>query len=48
MGVRVLQTSSNPDVVKLLQRHAEEISDMASRGMQAVQERMAESGIDSS
>ena len=48
MKVRVLQTSSNLDVVKLLQRHAGEVSDMASRGMQAVHERMAESGIDSS
>ena len=40
MGVRVLQTSSNPDVIKLLQRHAGEVSDMASRVMQAVHERM--------
>ena len=40
-GVKVIQTSSNPDVVALLQTHAAEVSDMAKRGMQAVHERMA-------
>ena len=40
-GVKVIQTSSNPDVVALLQTHAAEVSDMAKRGMQAVHDRMA-------
>jgi hypothetical protein len=40
-GIKVIQTSKNPDVVKLLQTHAAEVSDMANRGMQAVHERMA-------
>ena len=40
-GVRVIQTSSNPRVVALLQAHAAEVSDMSERGMQAVHERMA-------
>jgi len=39
-GVAVLQTSANPEVVALLQKHAGEVSDMAERGMQAVHERM--------
>ena len=41
LGVKVIQTSSNPRVVRLLQAHAAEVSDMASRGMEAVHERMA-------
>lgn len=41
IGVKVIQTSANPDVVKLLQTHAAEVSDMSERGMQAVHERMA-------
>lgn len=41
LGVKVIQTSSNPKVVGLLQQHAAEVSDMASRGMEAVHERMA-------
>jgi len=41
LGVKVIQTSSNPKVVRLLQTHAAEVSDMASRGMEAVHERMA-------
>ena len=41
LGVKVIQTSSNPKVVGLLQQHAAEVSDMANRGMEAVHERMA-------
>ncbi len=41
LGVKVIQTSSNPKVVGLLQQHAAEVSDMASRGMESVHERMA-------
>ena len=41
LGVKVIQTSSNPTVVRLLQTHAAEVSDMANRGMEAVHERMA-------
>ena len=40
-GVTVIQTSSNPGVVKLLQTHAAEVSDMSERGMAAVHERMS-------
>ena len=40
LGISVLQTSSNPEVVALLQKHAAEVSDMAARGMAAVHERM--------
>ena len=40
LGVTVIQTSSNPDVVKFLQTHAAEVSDMSARGMAAVHERM--------
>ncbi|WP_234988895.1 hypothetical protein [Tropicibacter naphthalenivorans] len=39
-GIVVIQTSDNPDMVTLLQTHAEEVTDMADRGMQAVHERM--------
>ena len=42
-GVAIIQTSSNPAVVKLLQTHAAEVSDMAARGMDAVHERMMDS-----
>ena len=41
MGVKVIQTSANPQVVNLLQTHAAEVSDMSKRGMRAVHERMA-------
>ncbi|MDA9350680.1 hypothetical protein N9Q81_00980 [Planktomarina temperata] len=41
-GVTVIQTSSNPEVVKLLQTHAAEVSDMSERGMAAVHERMSQ------
>ena len=40
LGVKVIQTSSNPKVVRLLQTHAAEVSDMPNRGMEAVHERM--------
>jgi hypothetical protein len=40
LGVAVIQTSTNPDVVLLLQTHAAEVSDMSARGMAAVHERM--------
>ena len=39
-GISLIQTSTNPEVVALLQQHALEISDMVDRGMQAVHERM--------
>ena len=44
MGVKVIQTSANPQAVELLQTHAAEVSDMSERGMQAVHERMAVEG----
>ena len=40
-GIKVIQTSANPEVVTLLQTHAAEVSDMSEQGMQAVHERMA-------
>jgi hypothetical protein len=40
LGIVVTQTSANPIVVKALQTHAAEVSDMARRGMEAVHERM--------
>jgi hypothetical protein len=42
-GITVIQTSSNPKVVELLQKHAAEVSEMARRGMAAVHERMEKS-----
>ncbi|MEZ5723441.1 MAG: hypothetical protein R3D59_19175 [Paracoccaceae bacterium] len=39
-GIWVTQTSTDPDVVAALQLHADEVSDMAARGMQAVHEMM--------
>ena len=39
--MKVIQTSANADVVKLLQTHTEEVSDMAKRGMEAVHDRMS-------
>jgi hypothetical protein len=41
-GIDVIQTSSNPKVVKLLQTHAAEVSDVSKRGMAAVHERMSQ------
>ena len=42
-GVQIIQTSQDPEVVNLLQKHAAEISDMVERGMQAVHDRMMRS-----
>ena len=42
-GIALIQTSKNPKVVELLQKHASEINDMVDRGMQAVHERMIRS-----
>jgi hypothetical protein len=39
-GIIVVQTSQAPDIVKALQLHAEEVTDMADRGMAAVHEKM--------
>ena len=39
-GVWVTQASTDPEVVAALQFHADEVSDMAARGMQAVHEMM--------
>lgn len=39
-GVWVTQTSTDPEVVAALQKHAGEVSDMAARGMMAVHEMM--------
>jgi hypothetical protein len=43
-GISLIQTSENEVVVALLQQHAAEISDMVDRGMQAVHDRMMQSG----
>ena len=40
-GVVVTQTSDDPEIVEALHTHADEVSDMAARGMQAVHEMMA-------
>jgi len=42
-GVALIQTSEDPQVVALLQKHAAEIVDMVDRGMEAVHERMMKS-----
>lgn len=42
-GVIVTQTSSNPDVIAALQKHADEVTDLAQRGMVAVHEQMMQS-----
>jgi len=39
-GIVVVQTSEDPELVEALHTHAAEVSDMATRGMQAVHERM--------
>lgn len=39
-GIIVTQTSTDPEVVQLLQTHAAEVSDLAARGMAAVHECM--------
>jgi hypothetical protein len=43
-GIEVTQTSTDPEVVAALHTHAAEVSDMVERGMQAVHERMMQSG----
>ena len=43
-GIAVVQTSNDKAVVAALQTHAVEVSDMAARGMEAVHERMRQSG----
>ncbi len=43
LGIEVIQTSENSEVVALLQKHAAEVSDMSERGMEAVHERMMKS-----
>ena len=42
LGVRVIQTSSNPRVVALLQAYPAEVIDMSERGIQAEHGRMAD------
>lgn len=39
-GLVVIQTSDDPEVVQALHTHADEVTDMADRGMQAVHEAM--------
>lgn len=39
-GILVIQTSTDRQVVKALQKHALEVSDLAARGMEAVHEQM--------
>ncbi|MEH6521756.1 hypothetical protein [Sulfitobacter sp.] len=41
-GIVVVRTSTDPDVVAALHKHAAEVSDMADRGMQAVHDAMAQ------
>ena len=41
IGVAVVQTSDDPDVVAALQTHAAEVSDLVERGMQAAHDAMA-------
>lgn len=40
-GIVVTQTTDDPELLAALYTHADEVSDMAARGMQAVHERMA-------
>lgn len=39
-GIIVVQTSTNPEVIQSLHKHASEVTDMVDRGMQVVHERM--------
>ena len=41
-GVVVVQTSADAEVVEALHTHADEVTDMVNRGMQAVHEAMME------
>ncbi|KIN62885.1 hypothetical protein Z946_1748 [Sulfitobacter noctilucicola] len=43
-GLVVVQTTDNPDLIKALQVHAAEVTDMADRGMHAVHEMMMKQG----
>ena len=43
-GLVVIQTSKDPQIVKALQTHAAEVTEMAERGMQAVHEMMMANG----
>lgn len=43
-GIVVVQTSEDPEMVAALHVHADEVSDMAARGMQAVHEKMMQGG----
>jgi hypothetical protein len=43
-GIVVVQTSTDPEVVAALHKHAAEVSDMAARGMQAVHDAMMARG----
>jgi hypothetical protein len=43
-GIIVVQTSTDPSVVKALQDHAAEVSDLAKRGMVAMHEAMMKNG----
>jgi hypothetical protein len=41
LGVEVIQTTADPNLVKALQKHAAEVTNMVERGMRAVHERMS-------
>ncbi|MBV0911315.1 hypothetical protein KTJ87_02910 [Rhodobacteraceae bacterium ASV31] len=41
VGIAVVQTSQDPEVVAALHAHAAEVTDMVDRGMEAVHDRMA-------
>jgi hypothetical protein len=41
LGVEVVQTSADLNLVKALQKHAAKVTDMAERGMRSVHERMS-------
>jgi len=43
-GIIVIQTSDDPEVVAALQIHAEEVTDLVDRGMQAVHEALMKRG----
>jgi len=42
VGIVVVRTSTDPDVIAALHTHAQEVSDMADRGMQSVHDAMAQ------
>ena len=43
-GIVVVQTSTDPETVKVLQKHAAEVTDLAQRGMIAAHEAMMQNG----